>query len=93
MIDSGASVSLAFLFSLIAAIGVIYNIFRNRKQDTSEAAKGIMKANLKLDELCQTTRETRLDIKAMESKIDELAKKQIEHELRLQNVEKKVEEL
>lgn len=93
MVDGNTSVSLALIFSVIAAVGVAYNIISNSKKNNKEEVSGIMKANIKLDELCQTTRETRLDIKAMESKIDELAKKQIEHELRLQTVEKKVEDL
>lgn len=93
MIDGNTSVSLALIFSVIASVGVAYNIVSNSKKTNKEEVSGIMKANIKLDELCQTTRETRLDIKAMENKIDELAKKQIEHELRLQSVEKKVEDL
>lgn len=82
-------VSFTFIFAIIAAIGVIVNLIRGGRTERD----GIIKANMKLDEVCQTTRETRLDIKAMESKIDELAKKQVEHEQRLRAVEKKVEEL
>ena len=82
-------VSFAFIFAIIAAIGVIVNLIRGGRTERD----GIIKANMKLDEVCQTTRETRLDIKAMESKIDELAKKQVEHEQRLKAVEKKVEDL
>ena len=82
-------VSFTFIFAIIAAIGVIVNLIRGGRTERD----GIIKANMKLDEVCQTTRETRLDIKAMESKIDELAKKQVEHEQRLKAVEKKVEDL
>lgn len=88
-----STVSLALIFALISAVSAIYGIIINSKKSNKEEVSGIMKANLKLDELCQTTRETRLDIKSMEAKIDELSKKQIEHELRLQSVEKKVEEM
>lgn len=82
-------VSFTFIFAIVAAIGVIVNLIRGSRTERD----GIIKANMKLDEVCQTTRETRLDIKAMESKIDELAKKQVEHEQRLKAVEKKVEDL
>ena len=82
-------VSFTFIFAVVAAIGVIANLIRGGRTERD----GIIKANMKLDEVCQTTRETRLDIKAMESKIDELAKKQVEHEQRLKAVEKKVEDL
>ena len=82
-------VSFTFIFAVVAAIGVIVNLIRGGRTERD----GIIKANMKLDEVCQTTRETRLDIKAMESKIDELAKKQVEHEQRLKAVEKKVEDL
>lgn len=92
MVDGNTSVSLALIFSVIAAVGVAYNIISNSKKNNREEASGIVKANAKLDQLCTMMTETRVDIKSMESKIDELAKKQIEHELRLQSVEKKVEE-
>ena len=82
-------VSFTFIFAVVAAIGVIVNLIRGGRTERD----GIIKANMKLDEVCQTTRETRLDIKAMESKIDKLAKKQVEHEQRLKAVEKKVEDL
>lgn len=86
-------VSFAFIFSVIAAVGVMYNILTSSKKSNKEEMSALIKANLKLDELCTTTRETRLDIRALETKIDQLKEKQIEHEQRLSNVEKKVEDL
>lgn len=86
-------VSFAFIFAVVAVVGTIYNIITSSKKNNREEASGIIKANLKLDELCQTTRETRLDIRTLETKIDQIKEKQMEHELRLSNVEKKVEEL
>jgi len=93
MINGENQVSLAFLFAVVAVVGTIYNIVTSSKKNTKAEAEGIIKANLKLDELCQTTRETRLDIRTLETKIDQIKEKQMEHELRLSNVEKKVEEL
>ena len=100
MIDGNTSVSLALIFSVIAAVGVAYNIISNSKKTNREEASGIVKANAKLDQLCTMMTETRVDIKSMESKINDLGKKQIEHEVRISNnearltkVEKKVEDL
>lgn len=58
-----------------------------------EVAEGTLKANIKLDELCNTTRETRLDIRTLSNKIDEIKEKQIEHEIRLKTVEQDLKDL
>lgn len=69
---------------LIAIIGCgigVYGFSRNRKQDiktdekaSSEIHEALLKLNLKTDQICQTTNETRTDIKAMDRRINELDK-------------------
>ena len=85
-------VSFAFICSVIAAVGVIYNIVKTNKKDNREEMSGIMKANLQLDQLCSTWNEARLDIRELKDTINEIRKTQIEHEMRIRNLEAKDDE-
>lgn len=54
------------------------NIKKNTEEDERELAslrEGIFKANMKLDQVCATTNETRSDIKAMDQKLVEHGEK------------------
>lgn len=97
-------VTVSFVFSLVTCLVAMYTLWNNSKKDTKtdtresleaqrEVAEGTLKANIKLDELCNTTRETRLDIRTLSSKIDEIKEKQIEHEIRLKTVEQDLKNL
>ena len=73
-------------FSGVMLIVSMINFFIARKQDTKKEAtederelatlrEGIFKANMKLDQVCATTNETRSDIKAMDQKLVEHGEK------------------
>jgi len=55
---------------------------RNSKKDTAEQIKdredireGLLKANMKLDQVCATTNETRTDIKSLNSQLTDVDKR------------------
>jgi len=71
--------------SILSLLFVILTFIRNgkkdeREQDEKESSKfngikeSLLKANLKLDQVCATTNETRSDIKAMNNQIQTLDK-------------------
>ena len=68
-------------FSGVMLIVSMINFFIARKQDTEDERElatlreGIFKANMKLDQVCATTNETRSDIKAMDQKLIEHGEK------------------
>lgn len=73
---------LAFIISLISLIIVIIKFFKDGNQGAKTEAKelgkmneSLLKANLKLDQVCTTTSETRTDIKALNKNIGELDKR------------------
>lgn len=70
------SLSFSGVMLLISLINLFIAQARNSKKDTEEDQKelyslreGIFKANLKLEQICATTNETRADIKAMDQKV------------------------
>lgn len=91
MFTPNASIDFNAIFAIITAIGVIYSIYRTSKSTSKEDAKkssdelkenltGILKANLKLDSLCNSTDEIRMDIRGLNSRIDKLSETQIRHD-------------
>lgn len=81
-----------WLISAGSLLVALLTFVRNgRKDDTAERTaqqqqiadihESLLKANLKLDQLCSTTNETRTDVKAMQSSI-------IEHDKRLTLIER-----
>lgn len=76
---------LGICFSGVMLIISVINLILSRKKDivnsTAEDERelaslreGIFKANMKLDQVCATTNETRSDIKAMDQKLNEHGK-------------------
>lgn len=88
MIDPKDGMTFDFLFSLAAFIVLIVNVIVMIKNNSKSDAEGVVKANLKLDQLCRDSGETRLDLKAMKADIEKMTKKQIEHDFKLGQIEK-----
>ena len=86
---------------LVFAIMTYYrNVNKDRKAETkhedstiSELEKGILKANLKLDQVCVTTNETRTDIKSLSHNLTELDKRLCVVENEVKDLKEKVGEL
>lgn len=88
MIDPKDGMTFDFLFSLAAFIVLIVNVIVMIKNNSKSDAEGVVKANLKLDQLCRDSGEKRLDLKAMKADIEKMTKKQIEHDFKLGQIEK-----
>lgn len=84
-----ASIISLCISAVMMLIG-ISTYFRNKNKDDRDndngIKEGLLKANMKLDQVCNTTNETRTDIKAMDRTIIALDK-------RLTIVENEVEEI
>lgn len=101
------TIDFSFLFSLIAMIGLIINLFLTIKRDSKKGNKediedkekrlmqehttseGIMKANLKLDQLCITTSGINSQLEKLNERVNEIAIKQERHEIRIKMLEEK----
>lgn len=84
-----STVSLALIFGIISAVGVVFNMVRSYRESLS----GIIKANVKLDELCGKVDEQRLDVRAIDQKINNMGKKQLEHDIRMDGIEERLSRL
>ena len=85
--------------SLISLIILIITFFRNgnkeQKEDTkfTDIEKSLLKANLKLDQLCATTSETRTDIKSLNKDLNSLSGRVTVVERDLKTAFEKIDEL
>lgn len=61
---SGASLLVAF-----------FTYQRNGRKDVSQEHESLLKANMKLDQICATTNETRSDIKSLYTSLNEMDKR------------------
>lgn len=80
------TVEISFLISVIAIICTVVGLYHTFSKDTKASItndnermesirESLLKANMKLDQVCATTNETRSDIKAMDKKIQEQDKR------------------
>lgn len=90
--------------SLISLIILIITFFRNGRKDQKEdikqedtkftdIEKSLLKANLKLDQLCATTSETRTDIKSLNKDLNSLGERVTVVERGLKTAFEKIDEL
>ena len=90
--------------SIIALVITIVTFVINRKKDLKSEQKdessqfegireGLIKANIKLDQVCAVTNETRTDIKALNKDIVELDKRMSVIERDVQTAFKRIDEL
>lgn len=81
-----STVSLALIFGIVSAVGVVFNMIRSYRESLS----GIIKANVKLDELCGKVDEQRLDVRTIDNKLNNMGKKQLEQDMRMDGIEERV---
>ena len=81
-----STVSLALIFGIVSAVGVVFNMIRSYRESLS----GIIKANVKLDELCGKVDEQRLDVRTIDHKLNDMGKKQLEHDMRMDGIEERL---
>lgn len=92
------TVTVAFIFSLISALGIIINLILTIRRDNKSEQKednsvkeGIIKANMKLDQVCNTNNSILLEMDKMSEKVNNMALKQENHETRIKILEEKHE--
>lgn len=92
------TVTIAFIFSLISALGVVINLILTIRRDNKSEQKddyslkeGIIKANMKLDQVCSTNNSILVEMDKMSEKINNMALKQENHETRIKILEGKHE--
>lgn len=90
------TVTIAFIFSLVSTLGVVINLFLTIKRDNKANQKdgyslkeGIIKANMKLDQVCATTLDINKQLDKLNDRVNEMALKQENHETRLRILEDK----
>lgn len=104
MFTPDSSIDFNAIFAIITAIGVIYSIYKSSKSTSKEDAKknsdeikenltGILKANLKLDNLCNSTDEIRMDIKGLSSRMDKLSETQVRHDTIISEMKTDIERI
>ena len=96
--NNNTTVTIAFIFSLISTLGVIINLFLTIKRDNKADQKddyslkeGIIKANMKLDQVCSTNNSILVEVDKLSDKVNSMALKQENHETRIKILEEKHE--
>lgn len=91
------TVTFAFIFSVISTIGLIVNLFltirrdnKNQQKDDTAISTGIIKANMKLDQVCTTTLDINKQLDKLNDKVNDMALKQENHETRIEMLERKI---
>lgn len=84
---------ISLLISFCSLLVVIATFMINRKKDIQQESQSLLKANIKLDQICTTTNETRADIKSINSQIHLLSERQIKTEEEIKNIWRRIDEI
>lgn len=92
--------SISFLGLLIAFLTFVVNRKKDLKEDfqkqearLNDITGNLMKANLKLDQLCQNSNETRLDVKSLRNDVNIIERRVTIIENNMQTAFKDIDEL
>lgn len=92
------TVTFAFIFSVISTVGLIINLILTIRRDNKSNQKdditlkeGIIKANMKLDQVCNTNNSILVEMDKLSDKVNSMALKQENHETRIKILEGKHE--
>lgn len=98
--NNDSTVTFAFIFSIVSTVAVIINLFltikRDNKNETKEdfsVKEGIIKANMKLDQVCTTNNSILVEVDKLSDKVNSMALKQENHETRISILEGKREKI
>lgn len=70
--DGNTTVSIALIISICSVAMTFMSFRRNTKNDTEQAIESRIKMNVKLDQLCATTNEIRVDTRSTIERINTL---------------------
>ena len=89
--------SISLICLIIAVLTYLWNTNKDKKSEIKEEdltinglEKGILKANMKLDQVCATTNETRTDIKSLSYNLGEIDKRLCIVENEVKDLKRKV---
>ena len=92
--------AISALSLLVAVLSFAHNANKDKKAELTEETlkfddlkESLIKANMKLDQVCATTNETRTDIKSLNNSLTELDKRVCVVERDLKTAFKKIDEL
>lgn len=86
-------ISLALLISISTFVFGAITFFSNRKKDIKNDNESLIKANMKLDQICSTTNETRSDIKSINNQIKDIVEEQIIQRQEIKAIWKRIDEI
>lgn len=87
------TIDVSWLITILLFIFTAINFFNGRKSETTRDAEQDIKVNMKLDEICRTTNETRSDIKSMKNEIKDVREEQIKQKMQIEALWKDVDVL
>ena len=87
------TIGIGFLITVILFVTSMINFFSARKSSAAKDVENTVKINMKLDEICRTTNETRSDIKSMKNDIRDIQEEQIKQKMQLDALWKEVDAL
>ena len=92
--------SISLICLIIAVLTYVWNTNKDKKTEIKQEdmtinglKEGILKANMKLDQVCATTNETRTDIKSLSYNLSEIDKRLCIVENEVKDLKKKVGEI
>lgn len=91
--NPGTVIDVSILVSVSSLLIAAATFFSSRKKDIQQDSQGVLKANMKLDQICATTNETRSDIKAINSQMQALNERQIKTEAEIRSIWKRIDEM
>lgn len=91
--NPGTVIDVSILVSVSSLLIATATFLTNRKKDIQQDSQGVLKANMKLDQICATTNETRSDIKAINNQIQALTERQIKTEAEIRSIWKRIDEM
>lgn len=87
------TISIALLLSAVSAIIAIGNYVRGGKHDIKEDSKGMIEANIKLDQIFGITSDIKADLRSMQNQIEEVKEEVIIHKQEIKALWKNIDEL
>lgn len=93
VIDLNVLMPLSAIISVISCVIMVMRFSNERKKDIQSDSEKLIKANVKLDQICDTTTQTQADIKALMTRVNDLANKVAIIENEQKTMWKRIDEL
>lgn len=87
------TISAGFLFTIVLFGLSVMNFITARKASNKTEVENTVKINVKLDEICRTTTETRSDIKSTRNDIQAIQAELIKQKMFIEQLQKEVDVL